>query len=166
MHREAADGASRRWHTGHTLHEPPAGNGGTSGRVTVPNEAYPLRICEAKVVQRPITVTPLAVCNADCRGFFVSVKDGVVMELIRACAADAEKLWEMQKHAFAGLYERYRDTETNPACEPLGKTEERLSQPQTFFYFITEDGTPAGAIRVYDAGDGSPKRISPLFIDP
>ena len=34
MHREAAEGASRRWDFGHTLHELPAGNGGTDGHDT------------------------------------------------------------------------------------------------------------------------------------
>ncbi|MBQ5311832.1 MAG: GNAT family N-acetyltransferase [Oscillospiraceae bacterium] len=78
----------------------------------------------------------------------------------------AETVWNMQKEAFAELYERYRDTDTNPACEPLEKTEQRMAMPATYFYLIEKDRETVGAIRVYDAKDGTPKRISPLFIAP
>ena len=88
------------------------------------------------------------------------------MKLVRIGMDEAETVWNMQKEAFAELYERYRDTETNPACEPLEKTEQRMAMPETYFYFIEKDSETVGAIRVYDAKDSSPKRISPLFIAP
>lgn len=44
------------------------------------------------------------------------------IELVKANETDAEKIWNMQKVAFAELLERYQDFETNPASEPLEKT--------------------------------------------
>ena len=41
---------------------------------------------------------------------------------------------------------------------------ERLEQPFTYYYFIIDGDTAVGAIRVVDMKDGSPKRISPIFI--
>ncbi len=87
-------------------------------------------------------------------------------ELVRAGLADAQRLWEMQKESFSALYDRYRDEETNPACEPLERTQQRLQQAFTYYYFIVENGEVAGAIRIRDAKDGSPKAISPIFVLP
>lgn len=90
------------------------------------------------------------------------------MEIVlqRAELYDAETIWTMQKLAFAELLVKYRDYDTSPGAEPLSKTETRLSQPFTYFYFIRVDGVNVGAIRVVDKKDGSHKRISPLFILP
>ena len=89
-----------------------------------------------------------------------------MLKLVQIGMDEAETVWQMQKAAFAELYERYHDTDTNPAAEPLEKTQQRMAMPQTYFYYIDKDGETVGAVRVYDAKDGSPKRISPLFIDP
>ena len=86
------------------------------------------------------------------------------MELVRISANESEKLWNMQKEAFAELLERYQDYETNPAAEPLSRIGERLAQPFTYWYFIIDNGICAGAIRIVDRSDGSPRRISPIFI--
>ena len=72
----------------------------------------------------------------------------------------------MQKQAFAEMLEKYRDYDTSPAAEPLSKTENRLNQPYTYFYFIRVDGVNVGAIRIVDKKDGSRKTLSPLFILP
>lgn len=88
------------------------------------------------------------------------------MELVRISANESEKLWNMQKEAFAELLERYQDYETNPAAEPLSRISERLAQPFTYWYFIIDNGICAGAIRIVDRSDGSPRRISPIFIMP
>ena len=88
------------------------------------------------------------------------------VELTRASIDDAETLWHMQRHAFAELLERYQDFDTNPGSEPLKKVLWRLSQPATYFYFIRVNSANAGAIRVIDHHDGSPKKISPLFVLP
>lgn len=86
------------------------------------------------------------------------------IKLIRAGVNDAERLWKMQVEAFSEMYRKYRDSETSPAAEPLEKTLARLDQPFSYYYFIMAEGAAAGAIRVIDANDGYPKRISPLFI--
>lgn len=48
------------------------------------------------------------------------------------------------------------------------RTEEaaRLMQPFTYYYWITDDGVTAGAIRIVEKQDGSRRQISPLFILP
>ena len=87
------------------------------------------------------------------------------MKLIRANLNDAERIWKMQVQAFSKLYEKYKDTETSPAMEPIEKTQMRLEQPFTYYYFIEVEGIIVGAIRVVDKNDGSvAKRISPIFI--
>ncbi len=88
----------------------------------------------------------------------------MTITLVRATMNDAETIWRMQRAAFAGLLEKYQDFDTNPGNEPLEKVRWRFSLPATYFYFIRVDGVNAGAIRVVDARDGSPKRISPLFV--
>lgn len=88
----------------------------------------------------------------------------MTITLVRAAMNDAETIWRMQRAAFADLLEKYQDFDTNPGNEPLEKVQRRFSLPATHFYFIQVDGVNAGAIRVVDAHDGSPKRISPLFV--
>ena len=78
--------------------------------------------------------------------------------------AECEKLWKMQVEAFSELLEKYKDYDTSPANEPMSRVEERLRQPFTYYYFIMDGETALGAIRVVDMKDGSPKRISPIFI--
>ncbi len=89
-----------------------------------------------------------------------------MMQLVRCTVADLELIREMQKEAFGSLLERYQDYDTNPANESLERMTWKLQQPDSYFYRIEVDGKVVGAIRVVDAGDGSRKRISPLFILP
>ena len=86
------------------------------------------------------------------------------MELKRASVNDVETIWRMQKEAFAELLDKYRDYYISPANEPMERVEARLLQPYTYFYYIIEDNNTVGAVRVVDMKDGSPKRISPIFI--
>lgn len=86
------------------------------------------------------------------------------MELVRVSPGEIDTLWEMQKEAFSGLLEKYRDHDTNPACETKERVEQKVTQENSFFYFIVEDGIKSGAVRVIDKKDGSRKRISPIFI--
>lgn len=88
------------------------------------------------------------------------------IELVRASMEDAETIWRMQRVAFAELLERYQDFDTNPGSEPLEKVQWRFTFPATYFYFIRVDGANAGAIRIIDHHDESPKKISPLFVMP
>ena len=79
----------------------------------------------------------------------------------------AEKLWKMQTTAFRELYDKYQDTETNPAAEPIDKIMVRLNQPFTYYYFILADNVAVGAVRVVDKHEyGRAKRISPIFVMP
>lgn len=89
------------------------------------------------------------------------------MKLIRIDIKDAQKLWEMQVKAFDDLYQRYQDTETSPATENIDKVIMKLQQPFTYYYFIQENSENVGAVRVVDKKEnGTPKRISPIFIMP
>ena len=78
---------------------------------------------------------------------------------------ECERLWKMQVEAFSELLEKYRDYDISPANEPMSRVEERLKQPFTYYYFIMDGETAVGAIRIVDMKDGSPKRVSPIFID-
>lgn len=87
--------------------------------------------------------------------------------LIKADISDASELWRMQTEAFKELFDKYQDFDTSPANEPLDKTILRLSQQNSFYYFIVYDKKNAGAIRVVDDMDNvAPKKISPIFIMP
>lgn len=87
--------------------------------------------------------------------------------LIRMGADEAEFIWKMQVESFMSLYEKYHDTDTSPATEPVDKVLWRLLQPNTYFYKIMADGNCVGAIRIIDdKKDDIRKRISPLFILP
>lgn len=89
------------------------------------------------------------------------------VHLVRAFLQDADKIWKMQVEAFMSLYEKYQDTDTSPATEPLEKVIWRLEQPNTYFYFIVADEISVGAIRVIDdKKENIRKRISPIFILP
>ena len=86
------------------------------------------------------------------------------MKLIRANINDCEKIWKMQKEAFADLLEKYQDYETSPANEPVEKIKAKLLDNFTYFYFIYDDDALVGAVRVVHRNDGSRKRIAPIFI--
>ena len=80
--------------------------------------------------------------------------------LLKASIKDAENLWQMQVEAFADLLLKYQDYDTNPANEQLVKTIDRLSMPETYYYFIIADSAVSGAVRVVDAKDKiTPKNI-------
>ena len=72
------------------------------------------------------------------------------VRLVRAGIEDAEKLWKMQVTAFKELYDKYQDTETSPATEPMDKIIMRLEQPFTYYYFIIANSMAIGAIRIVD----------------
>ncbi len=86
------------------------------------------------------------------------------MELRRAALKDAYNLWKLQVDAFAELLDKYQDYDTSPASESAERTEARLKQEFTYFYFIMDDDKTVGAIRVVDMKDGGRKRISPVFV--
>lgn len=52
--------------------------------------------------------------------------------LLQKCTqSDCERIQQMQKAAFAALLEKYRDFDTNPACESVERIREKMNQPQT-----------------------------------
>ena len=86
------------------------------------------------------------------------------MKLIRANINDCEKIWKMQKEAFADLLEKYQDYKPSPANEPVEKIKAKLLDSFTYFYFIYDDDALVGAVRVVHRNDSSRKRIAPIFI--
>ena len=89
------------------------------------------------------------------------------IKLIVAEFNDLNTILQMQKEAFAELYEKYQDTETSPATEKYEDILFRFNQPETTYYFITADNIKVGVIRIVDCKDGvTRKRISPIFIMP
>ncbi len=92
------------------------------------------------------------------------VKDKV--QLLRAEEKDAEQAQAMQQEAFAKLLETYQDYEMSPATESLEKIRWKITHPGSFYYFIQAGNALVGGIRIVDMGDGSRKRISPLYILP
>lgn len=89
------------------------------------------------------------------------------VRLVRIDIEDAEKLWNMQVAAFKELYDKYQDTQTSPATEPMDKIIMRLEQPFTYYYFIIANNMAIGAIRIVDKHEyGVTKRISPVFVMP
>ena len=89
------------------------------------------------------------------------------IELVKASFDDLATILQMQKEAFAELYEKYHDTETSPATENYKDILFRFNQPETTYYFITTNNQKIGVIRVVDCNDGvTRKRISPIFIMP
>lgn len=87
---------------------------------------------------------------------------GVVLR--QAVREEIEMIWKMQTEAFRELYEKYQDTETSPATEPVEKVRNRFEMPGSVYYFIEDGDVTVGVIRIVDAKDGSRKRISPLWI--
>lgn len=91
----------------------------------------------------------------------------MAISLARASVTDADTMLALQRRSFLSLLERYQDTETNPAAESPARMVQKLSQPQTYFYFILAEGLAVGGIRIVDpAGEPGQKRVSPLFILP
>ncbi len=86
--------------------------------------------------------------------------------LLQKCTQpDCEKIQQMQKAAFAALLEKYRDFDTNPACESVERIREKMNQPQTTWYFIISGNDVVGGVRLFEI-DGRTMRVSPIFILP
>lgn len=93
----------------------------------------------------------------------------MAVELIKATADDLEELHALQVEAFMPLYEKYHDDDMSPAKESIERLAEKLSRPNSFFYFVMSEGEKVGVIRIvrdYECPDDSIMHISPLFIRP
>ncbi len=88
------------------------------------------------------------------------------MKLVQAKLEDAALLQTMQQKAFADLLAKYQDYDMSPATESLEKIKGKITHPGSYYYFIRVGEKIAGGIRIVDTGDGSRKRISPLYILP
>lgn len=78
---------------------------------------------------------------------------------------DCREICDMQKSAFDDILTRYRDYDTNPACETVEVIQNKFRQPFTKYYFIMNDDEKIGAVRIVEIDDNT-RRISPLFILP
>ena len=85
--------------------------------------------------------------------------------LERVPLEEAERLWRMQQAAFEELLAKYQDMDTNPACETLECVRNKMTQPDSAFYWIKQGDTSVGGIRVV-LRENESKRISPLFVLP
>ena len=92
-----------------------------------------------------------------------------MVQLVKATEDDLEELHSLQVEAFMPLYEKYHDDEMSPAKESIDRIKEKLTRPNSFFYFVTSEGEKVGVIRIvrdYQCPDDSIMHISPLFIRP
>ena len=75
-----------------------------------------------------------------------------MVALRRAGEADFLTLHHMQVKCFLPILEKYHDYEISPAAEKPERMLARLREPITDYYFICENGTDIGAIRICNFG--------------
>ena len=97
---------------------------------------------------------------------YIEYADTKILRLVQAKPEEAEMAAGLQRLGFAELLERYQDHDTNPANEGVERILWKIQNPGSFYYFIKVGQNIVGAIRVVDEGNGSRKRISPLYILP
>lgn len=88
----------------------------------------------------------------------------MAVTLRKATREDLETLWKMQTEAFSELLNKYQDYDMSPAAESLEKLTAKFEQPWTTYYFIVEQDTVVGAVRIVNKNDESRKRIAPIWI--
>ncbi len=91
--------------------------------------------------------------------------DFMTISLEKATSEDAEALHAMQIKCFLPLLEKYKDHDTNPACEPIDKTLIRINDPLKGFYKILKDNILVGSIAIKHTNPGT-LFLGPIFIDP
>lgn len=80
---------------------------------------------------------------------------------------DLPEVQQMYHLAFAELYQRYHDDQTDPYCESLATLTWKWQQPDRHYYFYLVDHQRVGLICVHDDPQSAQtKRISPLLILP
>ena len=62
------------------------------------------------------------------------------VQLILAQKNDAQLIHQLKKEAFMPLYEIYRDTDSNPALDPVDKVVCQLAQEETDYWLISYEG--------------------------
>ena len=73
---------------------------------------------------------------------------GFDMTLRKAGIIDCEELYQMQLKCFRELLEKYRDYDFSPGAEKIEKTERRLREQFSDYYFICLGKAHIGALRV------------------
>jgi len=84
--------------------------------------------------------------------------------LIAAEVKDCRKIHEMQVASFQDLLAKYRDPETNPGAESLGKTIQRFLDPSIQYWLIQLEGRTIGAVRI--RSDGRMCELKQIFLLP
>jgi RimJ/RimL family protein N-acetyltransferase len=85
--------------------------------------------------------------------------------LEKATEKDADALHAIKIKSFLPLLKKYNDQETNPACESLAKTLNRINDPLKGFYKILRDGTLVGGMAIKNTAPAT-LFLGPIFIDP
>lgn len=89
----------------------------------------------------------------------------MAIALEKVTIVDAEALHALQIKCFLPLLEKYKDHDTNPACEPTEKTLIRITDPLRGFYKILKDHILVGGIVVKHTNPQT-LFLGPIFIDP
>lgn len=87
------------------------------------------------------------------------------VSLIKADFSDCPLIAEIQQISFAKLLQKYKDYDTNPACEDLNKIQKKFHQTFTEYYLIKVGKSIVGIVRIVSV-DNNTKRISPICILP
>ena len=86
--------------------------------------------------------------------------------LVKATIENAEEIHQMQIKSFKSLLEKYKDYDTNPGNESIGRIIQRFNQEFTDYYIIKIENISVGAIRVIRLDNGLKCRVAPIFILP
>ena len=78
---------------------------------------------------------------------------------------ECERIYHMQIVDFKDLLDRYRDFETNPGAETLGRVEKRFGYPGVEHYFIVLYDEDIGYVRIHRL-EGQVCRLSQMVVLP
>jgi len=89
----------------------------------------------------------------------------MVVHFKKADVSDSKKILKMQVESFLLLLDKYKDYDTNPACETLQKVKSRFDCKNIDHYFICLGDKKIGYIRIVCL-DSDVYRLSQMFILP
>jgi RimJ/RimL family protein N-acetyltransferase len=92
--------------------------------------------------------------------------DEMDIKLVKVEESDAAALFAIQRQAFMPLLDKYKDYDTNPANEEIGKMIKRMNNRNGVFYKIIFHNQLVGAINVLWREGTAEYKISPMFISP